>query len=80
MVEDEEEPLKIALMLSSPVTDSGWNATAYEGLLEAEERFGAEISLSESIPTSDNEAVFRDYASRGYDLIIGQSFSFGKQP
>ncbi|MEN6410882.1 MAG: BMP family protein [Anaerolineaceae bacterium] len=76
--ESAAEPLKVALMLSSPATDSGWNATAYKGLKQLESEYGAEISLSESIPTSDNEAVYRDYASRGYDLIIGNSFSFGE--
>ncbi len=74
----EEPALKIALLLTSPVTDAGWNATAYEGLKQAESELGAEVSMSESIPTSENEAVFRDYASRGYDLLIGQSFSFGE--
>lgn len=76
--EQTSEPLKVALMLSSPATDSGWNATAYKGLQTLESDYGAEISLTESIPTTDNEAVFRDYASRGYNLIIGNSFSFGE--
>ena len=81
-VEDEpaeavEEPVKIALVLSTSIADSGWDSTAYQGLLEAEAKYGAEISVNENTQVSNTEAVVRDYASRGYDLIIVNSFSFG---
>lgn len=75
--EEVEEPLKIALVISTSIADSGWDSTAYQGLLEAEAKYGAEISVNENTQVSNTEAVVRDYASRGYDLIIVNSFSFG---
>jgi basic membrane protein A len=72
------EPVKVALLLYGPLADTGWNATAYEGLLDAEKEFGIEIALAEDVPVPEMEAVMRDYASQGYDLIIGHSFPFGE--
>jgi basic membrane protein A len=77
-LEQEDEVVKVALLLNSPVADSGWNATAYQGLQEAEEDFGIEGVMVESIATPELEAVMRDYAEQGYDLIIGHSFPFGE--
>ncbi len=71
-----EEPIKVALLLYGPLADTGWNATAYQGLLAAEEEFGIEGALSEDVPVPNMEQAVRDYASQGYDLIIGHSFPF----
>lgn len=70
------EPIKVALLLYGPLADTGWNATAYQGLLAAQEEFGVEIALSEDVQIPDIEQAIRDYASQGYDLIIGHSFPF----
>lgn len=71
-----EEPFKVALLLNGPLADTGWNATAYQGLLAAEEEYDVEVTLSEDVQVSDIEQAIRDYASQGYDLIIGHSFPF----
>lgn len=73
----KEEPLKVAAILSGPINDMGWNASAHEGLLMLEEEFGCEISFMESIARSDYEETFRNYASSGYDVIFGHGFEFG---
>lgn len=75
-VEPEKDPLKVACLMSGPINDQGWNATAYEGLLIIEEEFGAEISYSESTTQSDFETVFRNYAEAGFDIIFGHGFEF----
>lgn len=74
---EEQEPLKAAILFTSPASDGGWNATAYMGLQQLEKEMGAEIAISENVALTDNEAYFRDYASRGFDLIVGHSFGFG---
>lgn len=74
----EAKKVKVALLLYGPLADTGWNATAYQGLLDAEKEYGIEIALSEDVPVPQMEAVMRDYASQGYDLIIGHSFPFGE--
>jgi len=73
----QEAPLKVALMLSGPISDMGWNASAYEGLKQVEEKYGVETAYSESIPQSDIEEVFRGFAQQGFDVIIGHGYQFG---
>ena len=70
--------LKIAILLSTTASDSGWDATAVQGGEEAKTQLGAEVSVSENVTTSGAEAVIRDYASRGYNLIIANDFSMGE--
>ena len=71
-----KKKIKVALVMSSPVNDMGWNAMAYKGLLYIKENLGVEIAYSESVPDADQERVIRDYAAAGYDLIIGHGFQF----
>lgn len=70
------EEIRVALVLPGVITDAGWNASAYAGLKAAEEQLGVETAYSESVPAPDFEATFRDYASQGYDIIIGHGSEF----
>ena len=72
------ETLKVALILSGPANDQGWNATALEGLNEAEKEYDVSISTMENVSIADSEAAFRDYAAQGYNLIIGHGYQFGE--
>ena len=74
----EVEKLQVALLLYGPLADTGWNGTAYDGLKQAESELGVDVSLAEDVKVPDIEAVLRDYASRGYDLVIGHSFPFAE--
>ncbi|TGE39232.1 BMP family ABC transporter substrate-binding protein [Desulfosporosinus fructosivorans] len=73
----EQKKMKVALLLSGPANDQGWNATALEGLKAAESKFGLETTYTENVGVADAESAYNDYASRGYDLIIGHGFQFG---
>jgi basic membrane protein A len=70
--------LKVALLLSGPANDQGWNAVAYAGLQEAQQKFNIETAYSENVGIADGEAAFRDYAAQGYGLVIGHGFQFGE--
>lgn len=72
------EKLKMALILSGPANDQGWNATAVEGLEQVKNELGYETTYIENIQLADTEASFRDYASQGYNLIMGHGFQFGE--
>ncbi|MBS3970491.1 MAG: BMP family protein [Clostridia bacterium] len=76
--EPQEKAIKVALLLSGPINDMGWNASAYEGLMGTEEKFGVETSYVESVSPSDMEEYFRGYAIQGYDIIFGHGFQFGE--
>ena len=72
-----DDTMKVALLLSGPANDQGWNAVAFAGLKEAEAKYGLQTAYSEHVGIADGEAAFTDYASQGYDLVIGHGFQFG---
>jgi basic membrane protein A len=69
--------MKVALLLSGPANDQGWNATAFEGLKAAEAKYGLITAYTENLGVPDGDGAYTDYASQGYDLIIGHGFQFG---
>ena len=71
------ETLKMGLLVPGSVSEEGWNRIGYNALKKVEETLGAEISYVElqQNPASFEKA-FRDYASQGYDVILGHGFEF----
>jgi basic membrane lipoprotein Med (substrate-binding protein (PBP1-ABC) superfamily) len=67
---------KAALLSPGPVSDAGWNASAYEGLLRIQKELGAEISQIEVKTPAEFEEGFRDYASKGFHIVFGHGFEF----
>jgi basic membrane protein A len=74
--ENGSDKIKVALALPGPISDNGWSASAYEGLQMIESKYGADVSYSENVGTSDMEDVFRSYAELGYDIIFGHGSQF----
>ena len=71
------EPLKVALVLPGSANDKGFNQLAFESLAILEKQFGAQTAYSEMTPVPEFVKAFEDYASAGYDIVIGQGFEFG---
>ncbi|WP_227765315.1 BMP family protein [Zhaonella formicivorans] len=71
-----EKTLRVAMLVSGPVNDGGWNQSAYEGLKLIERELGAEIAFTEKVQQADQANIMRDYARKGYDLIIGHGFEY----
>ena len=71
------EGLKVELLLSGAANDQGWNQTAYEGAQKACEKYGYELAYTENLEVADISAAFADYASAGYDVVIGHGYEFG---
>jgi basic membrane protein A and related proteins len=69
--------IKVALLLPGAVNDNGWDSIAYKGVMAGKDSTGAQIAYSENLTLPDYEASFRDYASKGYNLIIGHGSEFG---
>jgi basic membrane protein A len=74
--EVESGKMKVGILLPGNINDSGWNQTAYQGMVAAKEKFDIEISYMESVAQSDQEEAFRNYANEGYDLVIGHGYQF----
>lgn len=70
------EPLKVALLTPGPVSDDGWNASAYEGLERIQKELGAEVAHKESKNEGEFKQDFRDFARRGYALVFAHGFEY----
>ena len=68
--------LRVALLTSGPVSDAGWYAGAYEGLLLLEDSLGAAISHQQTSTPAEFDEAFLAYASSGYDLIFAHGFEY----
>lgn len=68
---------KVALLTTGPVTDGGWNESAYDGLLKIQKDLGATIDKQENLKEDQFVDAFRDFANRGFNLIIGHGDEFG---
>ena len=62
--------LKVAIILPGTITDGSFCQSGYEGLKMIEKELGAEIAYSENVSEPDQIENIRDYARRGYDLVI----------
>lgn len=67
---------RVAVLLTGPVSDDGWNAGAWEGVRRIRDELGAEVVKVEDLDKSRFEENFRELASRGYDLIFGHAYEF----
>jgi len=70
------EPFKVGLLTPGPISDKGWNAGAYEGLVAIKDKLGAEISHVQVKSTAEHEEHFRSYADEGFRLVFGHGFEF----
>ncbi len=74
---ENKDTFKVALALPGSKTDGGWSQTAYNGILQIEEKLDAEISVNENTLPADYEKILRSYAKNGNDVVIGHGFEFG---
>ena len=72
----DHEKFKVAMLLPGSISDAGWNALAYEGLVAIEKQLGAEISHAETRTPTDQEEQFRAYALDGYNMVFGHGYEF----
>ncbi len=67
---------KVAMVLTGPINDAGWNESAYKGLMAAKDKYKVDAAYTENVPQPDFESVIRDYADKGYNLVILHGFEF----
>ncbi len=71
----EAKPVRVACILSGPISDMSWNYTAHQGMLKIE-AMGAEIAYQENVENSSLPDSINTYASDGYDLIFLSTNSY----
>lgn len=68
--------VKIVLLLPGEVNDQGWNASNYAGVVACNEQLGTNMEYVEAVQEADFESTFREYAERGYDIIMAAGSQF----
>ena len=63
------------MLLPGSINDQSWNAVGYKGLLKLKAD-GWDTAYSENVQAADEVQALRDYARRGYDLVIGHTGRF----
>jgi basic membrane protein A len=74
-----EEPFKVALILPGKADDVSFNQAMYQGMKNVEKAMGDKIQVTyveEVYEVADIEPALRDFASEGYDFVIGHGFQF----
>jgi basic membrane protein A len=66
----QPDRLRVALLTSGPVSDAGWYAGAYDGLLRIEAELGAQVSHQQTDTPAEFDEAFLAYGTSGYDLIF----------
>ena len=65
--------LKLAGVFTTPIEEP-WATVIHQACLQAENELGVHYEWTESVPNPDVERVVREFAGRGFDLIIGDAF------
>jgi len=66
---------KAAVLLPGSINDQSWNAQGYQGVQKLKAA-GWDVAYSENVQAADMVEALRDYARRGYGLIIGHTGRF----
>ena len=75
-----EKPFKIAAIFQTAIEEP-WDGVIHQACLKAKKEMGnIEYEFTEKIAAADFEKVLREYAERGFDLIVGDAFLAGEDP
>jgi simple sugar transport system substrate-binding protein/basic membrane protein A len=66
---------KAAVLLPGSINDQSWNAQGYQGVQKLK-GMGWEVAYTENVQAADMVEALRDYARRGYTLVIGHTGRF----
>lgn len=66
---------KAAILLPGSINDHSWNALGYS-ILQSLKAHGYGVAYSEGVSDADEGQALRDYAGRGYAIVIGHSGRF----
>jgi basic membrane lipoprotein Med (substrate-binding protein (PBP1-ABC) superfamily) len=65
--------LRVVSIFQTPIEEP-WDGAIHQALLRAQKELGIEYDWTEKVAGADFERVVRQYAEKGYDLIMGDAF------
>jgi basic membrane protein A len=76
---EEEKAFRVAAVFQTAIEEP-WDGVIHQACIKAESEMGIEYEFTEKIAAADFEKVVREYAERGFDLIVGDAFLAGEEP
>lgn len=68
--------LQAALLTAGPVSDAGWYAGAYDGLMMIRDSIGARVAHQQTRSPSEFDEAFLSFAAAGYDIVFAHGFEY----
>jgi basic membrane protein A and related proteins len=75
----ESKEFKIAAIFQTAIEEP-WDGAIHQACLRAQKELGVHYEYVEKVGPSDFEKVLREYAERGFNLIVGDAFLAGEEP
>lgn len=72
----EADPLRMAVLLSGPVSDGDFNAVQLAAINHVESQLGVEVVYSEEVGVADADRLARQYISEGFDIVALQAAAY----
>jgi len=79
MGDAEAKNIKMAAVFQTPIEEP-WDGAVHQGCIEASKELNVPYEFTEKVGAADFERVLREYAERGFDLIVGDAFLAGEEP
>jgi basic membrane protein A len=73
------EAFKVAAIFQTAIEEP-WDGVIHQACLKAQKEMGIEYEFTEKVAAADFEKVLREYAERGFNLIVGDAFLAGEEP
>ena len=74
------KPFKIAAIFQTAIEEP-WDGVIHQACLKAQKQMkDIHYEFTEKVGAADFEKVLREYAERGFDLIVGDAFLAGEEP
>ena len=70
------DSVHVALLTAGPVSDAGWYAGGYDGLLMVRDSLPAAVSNQETRTPAEYDEAFRAYAGQKYGLVFAHGFEY----
>ncbi len=74
-----DDTFRVAALYQTAIEEP-WDGVIHQACLKAEDELGIEYEFTEQVAAADIEKVLREYAERGFDLIVGDAFLAGEEP
>ncbi len=65
--------LRVVSIFQTPIEEP-WDGAIHQALLRAQKELGIDYQWTEKVAGADFERVVREYAEKGYDLVMGDAF------